>query len=205
MSKSTKKQRLPDQEYMGWIGQKVVKHSGKPFKSGKKTATVKGYASNPNSGKVAFVFEEDDSVVDAYQTRRGLSFDELPEFTKHYVIAALWSSNDESDPSGGDPIDSNYDGHDVDPATLETMHNECKAFQEANAADLALAYELYQPCGDGSTPEQQAGHDFWLTRCGHGCGFWDRGLGEVGDRLTEASQKCGERHLWVENGVVYQE
>ena len=30
------------------------------------------------------------------------------------------------------------------------------------------------------------GHDFWLTSQGHGAGFWDRGLGEVGDTLTDS-------------------
>ena len=32
------------------------------------------------------------------------------------------------------------------------------------------------------------GSDFWLTRVGHGAGFWDRGEGEVGERL---SALCG--------------
>lgn len=33
----------------------------------------------------------------------------------------------------------------------------------------------------------QTGHDFILTANGHGAGFWDRGLGARGDRLTKAS------------------
>ena len=37
----------------------------------------------------------------------------------------------------------------------------------------------------------QVGHDFWLTRNGHGAGFWDRGLGEIGDRLTKAAEVYG--------------
>lgn len=32
------------------------------------------------------------------------------------------------------------------------------------------------------------GHDFALTREGHGAGFWDRGLGETGDVLTSAAE-----------------
>lgn len=36
--------------------------------------------------------------------------------------------------------------------------------------------------------EIQAGRDFWFTRNGHGVGFWDRGLGEIGDLLSE---RCG--------------
>lgn len=30
---------------------------------------------------------------------------------------------------------------------------------------------------------EQAGHDLWLTRCGHGAGFWDRDKPH-GDELT---------------------
>jgi len=33
-----------------------------------------------------------------------------------------------------------------------------------------------------------AGHDYWLTRNGHGAGYWDRNLGKVGDELTKVSQ-----------------
>ncbi len=46
-----------------WVGQTVVKKSGKPFKSGQKTATVKSVTINPNCNKLAFDFYEDDSVV----------------------------------------------------------------------------------------------------------------------------------------------
>ena len=50
-----------------------------------------------------------------------------------------------------------------------------------------------------------AGHDFWLTRCGHGAGFWD------GDRpepaatvLTKASKAYGEVDLYIgDDGKVY--
>lgn len=42
---------------------------------------------------------------------------------------------------------------------------------------------------------EQAGHDFLLTRNGHGVGFWDRpeiyGT-ELSDQLTRASTACGE-------------
>jgi len=39
----------------------------------------------------------------------------------------------------------------------------------------------------------QAGHDFWLTRNGHGCGFWDGDWSETyADMLTEGSKKYGE-------------
>ncbi len=50
-------------EYDSWIGKKVVKKSRNPFKSQKKQATVKGISINPDSNKIAFSFNEDDSLV----------------------------------------------------------------------------------------------------------------------------------------------
>jgi hypothetical protein len=52
--------------------------------------------------------------------------------------------------------------------------------------------------------ETKAGHDFWLTRCGHGAGYWDRGLEHIGDALTIASEKFGNIDLIVESdGRIY--
>ena len=43
-----------------------------------------------------------------------------------------------------------------------------------------------------------AGHDFALTRNGTGTGFWDRGLGEIGDMLTEECKPYGEHRVIIE-------
>ena len=43
-----------------------------------------------------------------------------------------------------------------------------------------------------------AGHDFALTRNGHGVGFWDRGLGEMGDMLTEECKPYGEHRVIID-------
>lgn len=81
---------------------------------------------------------------------------------------------------------------------LASLAADCEAFQEANADDLDEAYEEH-----GYTTEQ-AGHDFWLTRNGHGAGFWDRGLGAVGTRLSDAAHAYGNCDLYVgDDGMVY--
>src|SRR5215213_9921810 len=50
----------------------------------------------------------------------------------------------------------------------------------------------------------QAGHDFWLTRNRHGAGFWDRGLGDLSNRLSDASKVYGEVDLYVgDDGQIY--
>ena len=46
-------------------------------------------------------------------------------------------------------------------------------------------------------PLEALGHDFWLTRNGHGAGFWDRGLGELGDRLTGLAKPYGTVDLYI--------
>ncbi len=108
-------------------------------------------------------------------------------FTDGYLECALWSSTDEQaeDGSGGDPLDDNYGPDDFHPEALVEAIGDCKAFQVENELDLR-----------GIDPGQ-AGHDFWLTRNGHGAGFWDRGLGERGDRLTKACKAYGSVDLYV--------
>lgn len=127
----------------------------------------------------------------------------MDEFTRAYIACALWSSNDESNESGGEPLDANYDIDDLAPETLKTIEEDCQNFQNTYKCLLEEAYRLYFSPG-GYAPAEQAGHDFWLTRNGHGAGFWDRGLGDVGDKLSEAARLEGSRDLYVaDDGRLY--
>jgi hypothetical protein len=113
----------------------------------------------------------------------------LDEFTRAYVQAALWSSTDDD----GTPLDSKYSIEDIAPSTLEAMVEDCQQFQQQNA-------EAIQENGDAD-----GGHDFWLTRNGHGAGFWDGDWPENGKTLTLASKKFGEADLYVgDDGYIYQ-
>lgn len=69
-------------------------------------------------------------------------------------------------------------------SAIRAMRDDCRAFWRSNRGDLAK-YAEARSWGD-------AGHDFFLTREGHGAGFWDRGLGELGDRLSKACKGWGE-------------
>lgn len=125
----------------------------------------------------------------------------LDDFTLHYIIAALWSSTDDE----GDPLDSKYEESDIAPEALAEIKADCRAFQEANAALLEQAYQLYKPHADAPTPQCSAGHDFWLTRNHHGAGFWDRGFPkQLGQDLTKAAQSFGECDIYVgDDGKLY--
>jgi hypothetical protein len=46
-----------------------------------------------------------------------------------------------------------------------------------------------------------AGHDFWLTRNGHGAGFWDGDCTAYGEMFTKISTGYGEVHAMFEQIV----
>ncbi len=125
------------------------------------------------------------------------------EFLCGYIQAALWSSTDYN----GTPLDDCEHGEEkLARETRERMAKDCAKFIEENETDLDR-YEVQRaiPVGAEYTAAACAGHDFWLTRERHGAGFWDRNLGELGERLTSASQACGESPLYVgDDGLIYQ-
>lgn len=128
----------------------------------------------------------------------------LDKFTQAYLEAALWSSTDETNPEqGGEPLDKTYGVKDIEPETLSEMVRDCRKFQEDNAElidDDNVAVESDHCC------EARAGHDFWLTRNGHGAGFWDGDWTEpAAAALTKASEKFGEFNLSAtgDGGQVY--
>jgi len=122
----------------------------------------------------------------------------LETFIRAYVECALWSSTDNSDETGGEPLDKNYTADDIAPEARATMEADCASFYNDPANQEALA--LWD--------DSQAGHDFWLTRNGHGAGFWDRFTGgeeeKAGEHLTKASKPYGSCDLYVgDDGRIY--
>lgn len=122
----------------------------------------------------------------------------LTEFVEAYATAALWSSTGDD----GEPLDATKYTEDIAERTYQEMVEDCKDFIESNASDLRDYANLQG--NKQHSAEELAGHDFWLTRNRHGAGFWDRGLGELGKRLTEAAKVYGGVDLYVgDDGKVY--
>lgn len=115
----------------------------------------------------------------------------LDTFTKAYIDCALWSSLDNTTESGGYPLDDNYSEYDLTVKALRSMIADCQAFQAENKEDLS------------SLDDSQCGHDFWLSRNGHGAGFWDRGNGLLGDRLHQATKPYGSVDLYLFKGKIH--
>lgn len=125
-------------------------------------------------------------------------------FIASYIGDALWSSTD----GDGEPLDAKFDISDLDDATRERMEADCHAFYDANARHIhclgaPVAQDFEGPIADREAA--MAGHDFWLTRCGHGAGFWDGDWPEPhATVLDEAARKFGHVDLYVgDDGKVY--
>lgn len=119
---------------------------------------------------------------------------ECHEFVDAYIACALWSTNDESTPDGGEPLDANYNADSIDPQTRFAMTIDCQVFIETHKDHLV------------DYPATNAGHDFWLSRNGHGAGFFDHDFGtrEQGDALQIAARKFEECNLYVgDDNVLY--
>lgn len=121
-----------------------------------------------------------------------LSKSAINEFYDQSVSTLVWSECDED----GNPLDDDYNESDISDETKRTLRSECIEFLSDNWELLCETPESYT--------FSNAGHDFILTRNGHGAGFWDRGLGDIGKRLTEACEDCGSFNLYVgDDGVLY--
>lgn len=129
----------------------------------------------------------------------------LEQFVQGYMVAALWSSTGPDDgPHACENLDDIFSADDIAPECAKAMRETCADFAKANHADL-LEY-CARMRSEQWTGEERAGHDFWLTRNGHGAGFWDRGLGELGDRLTAAAEVYGDVYLYPgDDGLIYGE
>jgi hypothetical protein len=120
----------------------------------------------------------------------------------------LFSTNDESDPSGGEPLDANYDIEDLAPEALASIVEDCNKFVEANSHRFKNAPD--ESCSDGIwTGEESAGYDFWMTRVGHGVGFWEperqRKYGtKNAQAMDEYSKNAGGVDPYVgDDGLIY--
>lgn len=80
----------------------------------------------------------------------------LDEIVSGYLEAAHWTDTPENSQAR------------FPSAEIEKAHKDCAAFVDdcGGLFEQAMAVDGYSA--------RQFGRDFWLTRCGHGVGFWDR-------------------------------
>lgn len=110
----------------------------------------------------------------------------------HYLVCALWSSSDDD----GEGLDYGRDISDFAPETRTQAREDVSDF-------VGLLQREGVNWQDAMSPEQ-LGHDFWLTRNRHGAGFWDRGLGDLGETLTKWADTYSAVDMYVgDDGQVH--
>jgi len=128
--------------------------------------------------------------------------EQFETFRDAYIQTMLWSTSDESDENGGEPMDANYDADDLSDEAQDRADAECKAFLYRVACYIDAETDC--KCGQDFDKWGRAGHDFWLTRCGHGAGFWDGDWPVYGDLLTKASESFGNVDPYIgDDGKVH--
>jgi hypothetical protein len=128
-------------------------------------------------------------------TSKPVTVADFDPFTEAYIEAALWATNDESTPEGGEPFDANYGLDNIHPDSLAEIVRSCSEFQKRAAHYIADEWCNYKRC----PVEEYAGHDFFLTRCGHGAGYWDGDWKEpAATKLTDLAKAFGE--VWLTLG-----
>lgn len=106
----------------------------------------------------------------------------LDDFTKGYIAAMYWT---EEEAIGSDC--------ELTEEALDDVKNECIQFYQGNAELLSTM----------SPDFSQHGHDFWLTRNGHGAGFWDRGYDEdSAQAMTLESQRYGSAYIESDDRIT---
>lgn len=114
----------------------------------------------------------------------------LESFISAYIECALWSTTDDDDI----PLDSAYTRGHIADESMAQIQAECAAFYVAHCDWFTREHCSYRGC----PVDEYAGHDFWLTRNGHGCGFWDGDWSDAADAvLTPAAKAAGPRTLVV--------
>lgn len=114
-------------------------------------------------------------------------------FFDAYLEAAVWSSTDD-DGNAMDGLDL-----DVSEETQAEMRVDCDKFYDDNEHLITD-----ENCLTRLDCDIQAGHDFWLTRNGHGVGFWETSDWEAvaGEQLDNASKAFGDYYLFAQDGEI---
>ena len=139
-------------------------------------------------------------ILDHGNADASRQFRALDSFTQGYITAAFFTSTgpDNEEEGLGDASFA-----DIADSALASIVADCKAWQEANATLLDAAYGVQGKYERAPYDAERAGNDYWYTRNGHGTGFWDRGLGELGDKLAAACRYHEVNMVRGNDGLIY--
>lgn len=122
------------------------------------------------------------------------------DYLRTFTLAYVWEAASFASDEDGESLDRS--GDDFAPEARAAMDADCKAFVDANRAELAAVM--------AEIPASQCGELFYLNRCGHGVGFWSETHKKTShvkvalERLAAAARKAGEVNVYVgDDGQLY--
>lgn len=121
---------------------------------------------------------------------------DLDAFTQGYLECAEWLASADNE-TGEMTDDDRHDCEGFHPAAILQAQIDCKDFQASNAVDLQTYYD------ESGRGESSAGHDFYLSRNGHGAGFFDRGNHPVFRTLQNAARVYGSADCTYYDGFLH--
>lgn len=120
----------------------------------------------------------------------------LDLFTDAYIEALYFTDTGEDEQP---PHDA-----EISPELRASIDSDCAAFwtQFRHMIQRAKCFETSRGPYDKA---EQAGHDFWLTRNGHGAGFWDGDWSEpFATYLTDAATQFGPCETYLgDDGLIH--
>lgn len=110
---------------------------------------------------------------------------EMMSMLNGYIEAAIWTAEEELDSED-----------DIEPYVSNDSRIDAYV-------DVRNFINTAGSLINGIDPSQ-IGHDLWFTRNGHGTGFWDRELGETGEKLSQIAINMGEKNVyWGDDGKIH--
>jgi len=115
---------------------------------------------------------------------------DIDDIVDSYLECALWT-NDEEEDFIGKTI------YDFSAKSRKLVTSEIKWFMTIASDELGSALD--------DISDKSIGHDIWLTRNGHGTGFWDRDYDkEVEELLVELSKELDFTDIYVgDDDLIY--
>lgn len=100
-----------------------------------------------------------------------ITAEDIDRFTGWYIKAALWSTSGDVE-----SLDETHDENGLSTEAREKAERDCFDFLETHGDNILAAHDAVRyGRWNRLSPDTfgDAGYDFWMTRNGHGVGFWD--------------------------------
>jgi hypothetical protein len=137
----------------------------------------------------------------------GPTDDDVSDMFDAYLTAMLFTSTDESDESGGQPLDDNYTTADVSDEAKGKLRVIVEAYARKHGATIAACVGKRGRHSRRECDWSLAGHCLWMAQAETGCGFTDGDWPDTeGKILDDAADELDRIDAYVgDDGKIYVE